>query len=158
MNAKLSTLLKTREAAEEEAIRLLQHVAQVTEARRLIVEEIRKRRVELEEQHLGYTGARRMQALCVGRVQDVCSATSYAKRIQRSIKRLEGELAEREQELSQAVVRLAAAEEELTEARVERKKIESLIAKRDASERIQAHARDEAIADELNILRRGGGG
>ena len=151
---KLGVLLRTYEAAEKTALQSRNEIEQVVDDRRQIVERLRLRRNTIAEKVKSLLGSERIDAVQSGNVSHIASLTSYTKRLQKELDALQLVVAEKEQALTRAVERAEMADEELTEARVERKKLEQLIQAQQKIATRKSIARSEADADELNIFRR----
>ncbi|MCB0358054.1 MAG: hypothetical protein KDD44_00405 [Bdellovibrionales bacterium] len=151
-DGKLESLRRATEVGEYEAVRYLRQVQDVVDAREVRVHELQESLGQLRRRVAMLKGEGTRQALQQG--GGAASEHTFAKRLAGDIAVLERELDERIRELRAAELRLRAAEDDVTSARIERKKIEKLIANRQDIARRAGEAREELASDERAGLKK----
>jgi flagellar biosynthesis chaperone FliJ len=150
---KLTSLLRSREADEHEALQERMRVFKIFDDRLKALQEVEADcdRIRLQLKELESSGRR--QALQSGDVRQVASVNDFSGVLRKKLAQLQGLLAERTEDFEKAKTRASLAEEDLVKARVERKKVETLIASQEKSKRIVDAALDESAQDEYSSQR-----
>lgn len=152
-DTKYDALLRARESAELEAAKYVQEVSVVVERRRNAHAEVAEKKASLERRLRDVRDSARQGAIQTGDCAGIASVGRYEKRLLAEIQRLDELLATRREELEKAEERLRLAEEELVEARVEKKKVEHLVDTKRQERELSEGAWEEALLDEMNTLR-----
>ncbi|MCB0345644.1 MAG: flagellar FliJ family protein [Bdellovibrionales bacterium] len=147
---KLHALLRTCEADEQNAAREFSMLQGVLEERQAKLQALNRQRGELLEKLAGLDLERKSGGPNSSSGKAVSSITSYTKRLTVQIEKLEDTIQESAVDVARAEQRCGIAEEELIEARIEKKKIEKLISGREQVERNTQQAREEVSNDELS--------
>lgn len=150
---KLTPLLRSLEAVENTAGEEFRRVSAVVEQRRIVYGQLQNELAALQERGQLFRTQREL-ALGSGDLAQVGSLTGALERLSSNQRSLMKSLVDSKLELERAAERLELAEQDLTSARVERKKIETLISQRTQLQRIRQSARDEAFNDEFGGRRR----
>lgn len=150
---KLRALQKTFELDEQRILHERNDIDQVVDQRRRLVEEVQEQRSVLQEKLNKLRTEERAAALQTGNGQRLASTSRFEKRVEKELAEVEELVASREKELAAAVERFEATDAELVEVRIEKKKLERLLDKREFRERIRDEATQEALADEMNYYR-----
>lgn len=151
---KLRALQRTFELEEQRALAARNKIDEVVEQRRAIVEKLHEERRRLSDALHRLRNQDRSKALQAGQGAALASISRYSARIEKELAELSGVIASREQELASAVERLTAAGDDVIAARLEKKRVERLLDKREFSERLRDEANKEADADEMSFYRR----
>ncbi len=151
---KLRALRRTFEIEEQRALAARNQVDSVVKERQAITEDLYARRDKLLKSLEDLRTDGRKKALHSGDGSQLASISRFSTRLEKELAELQEVIASREKELNSALERLEVAEEELVEARLEKKRLERLLDKREFSERIRDEANKEAEADEMNFYRR----
>jgi len=144
-NKQLSVLLRSHRAREQEVAQEMRAIQDTLEARQKRLEDRQGERQSLEKRLY-----RVRHGLKTGQGSvDPQSQAVYVKRLEQEIEELDKKIQESISDCDRAQTRLTIAEEELLEARVEKKKIERLLQNREQTQRISSVAREEAETDEF---------
>ena len=146
---RLKVLLKTFQATEREAVAHMNFVDSIASKRR---EKFNRKLEKFEELKVKVDkalGEDRFKAVQSGNVNLVGACSSYGKRMKLELATVETELDKLRKELSIAEERAREAEQEVLEARVERKKIERLLSQQLQRGQIRDEALDAERVDEL---------
>ena len=146
---KLDSLLTSVEAGEQEALREWSRVDTVADVRKRAVERLREQCRILFERITYLRGPARIQAVCSGNAGQARTASGYTRRLENELRQMQQAVKEREDDVRRAVERSEAARGDLTDAQVERKKVEKLLSNYAASERRVEAAREDFRLDEL---------
>ncbi len=152
---KFAAILKNAEAEEHQAAQLKKKIEEVLDSRKSKLAEVEARRSKLLEKLAVMMGEKRYSALNSGDISRVASITGYRERLEREILEVEREFETQNVEVNRAIERAKMAEDDLLEARIERRKIEQLVTAEEQSERLKKVALEEINTDELNSSRRG---
>lgn len=152
---KFAAILKNAEAEEHQAAQLKKEIEEVLDNRKSKLEEIEAKRSQLLQKRALILGEKRYSALNSGDISLVASITGYRERLEREILEVEREYETQSVDVNRALERVKMAEDDLLEARIERRKIEQLISAEEQSERLKKVALEEINTDELSSSRRG---
>lgn len=153
-NDTYGALLQSSKADEQEAVAQRNAVDRVVEERRMLVASLMENLQKLNVEYQALTGSQRIELLQQGRVQQAASVMRRSEAVRDAIEQLGRKVQTAEEDLRRAKERLDVAEQELREVRVERKKAETLVSRREQQERIVEAAREELFVDELNSAER----
>lgn len=146
---KLQALLRSCEAQEQSAARDFSRLQDVLRQREQhlsgLAEELTGLKLKLQDMQR----ERIFGGSASGTCSSVSTITSYTKRLTAQIEKLEDSIRASKQDVSRAAERCDAAEEELIEARIEKKKIERLISGRQDVQRATETAREEVSLDDM---------
>lgn len=151
--ARFDALLKSREASENEALQEERRVRIVLDERRLVYDSFLNRKEELIKQIRFLRGQARKDALRKGDIVGLSAVIRFAHALERQVVQLDEGMAKKKVELDIAESRAVLAEKDVVLARIERKKIETLVEGHAHSQRVLDAARDEAIVDDFNVCR-----
>ncbi|MCC6954506.1 MAG: hypothetical protein IT290_10340 [Deltaproteobacteria bacterium] len=151
---KFQRVLQTAEAAEREAGYEFQRIATVFDARMKEVESLGAECSSLEAVLREY-GESQVSSVVAGDVRRAITSMEYQRLLRRRLSQAKSKLKERETALSQAEERMKIAQDDLREALIEKKKIETLIALRQVEQRVVQYARDEVNEEEIAQVMRG---
>lgn len=151
---KLAVLQQTYELEERKAIEEKRKIDLVVEEREAIVAVVEAQLDELQSKLRQMQQNEKRRAVTSGDGGLLASVERYRRRVQDDVHRLGLELQERQSELSRARERLQIAEQDLVAARLEKKKVERLLERRELSARINAEAVEEAETDEMSFFTR----
>lgn len=152
-DVKLQALRKTYEIEEQRALEEKQRVENVVEERRQIVEDLHRKCDELDGTLKRLRTKERGLALSSGDTVQLSAISRYEKRVKSELDEISRLAALRKKEFEQALERLQIAEQDLIDARIEKKKIEKFMDNRQHSERVVDAAIEEALTDEMNFYR-----
>ena len=150
---KLIPVVRSAEAAERRAGDELRKVMAVYEERSRTVDSLRARLAVLENRR-GVLQREAFGAQCRGAWPQVLSHQTFSRRLGAESSGLRAELVAQEQDLEMARTRAGEAEQELLKSRMEKKKVETLLAHRAAEKRVRETAREEAFIDEVSHTHR----
>ncbi|MFN8391708.1 MAG: hypothetical protein U0136_15575 [Bdellovibrionota bacterium] len=149
-DAQLQVLLKTCEVEEQRALQRKREIERVLAERQRVADDLQQRRDTLLVKIRELGGEQRVSALRDQNIAQVLSITQYVERMRRSVRELEKQLVEQNQELQRAQERDTLAEKEVIGARLERRRIEKLIEGRHVEQLVKGSAVEESLADELS--------
>ena len=151
---KLKALQKTFEIEEQRSLVARQKIDRVVDQRNSVILKLHFKRDELLEKLHRLRGNDRIRAIQEGDGRQLASISRFLVRIEKKLAELNEVIASREKELLVARERLKAADDELIGLRLEKKRVERLLEKREFSERIRGQAHEEALTDEMSVYRR----
>ena len=151
----LQSLLKTKSAAEREAVEEWSAVESVRAARERTLRELSMRRGKIAEEIQLTSTERRSRALKSSDGLKVVNVQAYLKRLHDELKQIDELIKSHQQELKRAAERSELAQTGVTDARIERKKIETVVANRESAQKIQDAAREELVTDEISQMLHG---
>lgn len=154
-DSQLGSLRKTLELEERKALQHYQDVERVVAERRKITSEAAKRVDALRKRIDDLDRVGRVRALRKGNIVYVHGATSFLRRLRKELAEAQTEHDAREKELQQAVERAKLAEEELSAARLERRRVEKLVEDRSERARIVGAAIEEVLNEEMTNFKTG---
>ena len=147
-------VLQGAEAAEREAGYEFQRIATVFDARAKEVGTLDAERSELQRT-LRREGQARVLSVVAGDVRRAVASTEYQRTLRRRLQDVNTRLKEKEDALAKAEERMRLAQDDLRDALIEKKKIETLIAHRKSEQRVVQYARDEVTEEEIAQAMRG---
>lgn len=153
-DVKLQALRTACEVEEQNALERKRKVDLIVEERKRIVDALSEKRDALSDRLKKLTTTDRAEALHMGDARTLAAVTRFEKRINADLEKLSAELGQRGAELAKAQERLRLADQELLDARIEKKKIAKYLENWQQSERVKDAALDEAITDEMVSYKR----
>ena len=146
---KLASLLKSREAEEYQALQETMRIDKVLSEREKLLSKVEEQIGQILSQIQEIEGPARGEALQSGDATKVASLCDFVAILHKKVAKLQNLKQQRKEDLESAKSRMALAQEELLKARVERKKIETLMAGEERSRRLVDAAIDESEQDDL---------
>lgn len=141
-------VLKSTELKEFELMKAWKRIDGFVEERKKSVKQLTEKLTKLDERTKKTQSHGRVTALRQGKLGEVALAANYVRRLSKERSQLAKLLQAAEEDLKRAVERSARAEQELVEARKERKKIETLIAREQQARQIRNEAHEELFVEE----------
>ena len=144
---KLNSLIKKREISEREAIQERNKIDEVVQEREdaLRIEEGKLHQAQLKLQELEQ---KKRVALRQRDSATIVSIERSKREMVLNVQQLESDISRCKAELERAQLHATHAEDDIVQARVEKKKVERLLSKRLDEKRAIDLARDEALQDE----------
>ena len=152
--SQLRALLKQYELVERDAVQEKLRIEQVVQQRQQRVEQLRRKLDELHSKLRAHETSGRVTAMKAGRAYEATSHVEWAGRLRIESQNLQAELADHEKDLQLAAERAKIAEDALSQARVDKKKVEKLQERRQLSADITEAALEEQSNDEESTVQR----
>ena len=142
---KLTAVIQHRKIAESDAIREQNRVLGILNQRKLELESLRQKKQNIEHECLELEITLKKRALIAGDTSILLSSQELLCSKKNDLKRLEQEIKKQVESVNRANERLDYSNQELANARVEKKKVETIIKNREANAqlKIQAQEQDE---------------
>jgi len=149
----IHAVIRAAESKELDALQARKQVDAVVEQRKVLVDKLSLQIAELELKLKKAAQEDRYSALFKGKAGVLSSLEAFRDRLEREIRLLKTSLLDKQSDLQKAIERAEIAEQELVEARVEKKKAEHLLTNMKEAEAVLKQAEEEAKADDYNIFR-----
>ena len=153
---KFDALLKSREVNENEALQEELRVRSILDERRVVYDNFVSRKEGLVEQIAYLRSRARIDALRKGDVNGLSTVIHFLRALEKQLAELDKSVVKKKVELDVAKNRAMLAGNDVVLARIERKKVETLVEGRVQSQRVLEAARDEATVDDFNISKYSG--
>lgn len=150
---RLAALIRASDAVEQEALQERKRIDLVLSQRQQAVDSLREEESRLQREIDELSANRGKHALLTGDARTLSVIKGYSRRLSKRVQELEGQLRTKEADLSLARQRLVLAEEELVNARVERKKLERLVSSQERKRLGRNVAEEELNVDEISGFR-----
>jgi len=147
---KLNVLLKSLEIAEKQVVQEKLRIEEIADSRVAVLSKL------IEERNSIYA---RLEALSSGQKRNLVGGSqtsspaqvqAFRKRLTKDLETLKPKIETADRQFKSARERLELAENELLEARIERKKVEKLLDSKIAREQVKHEMVEERIMEELN--------
>lgn len=153
-DSKLLAILKSFEGAEHAALRERAKVLQVFEQRESALKQAKERQEKLQSRLSHLRGAGRFSSLHAGELGSVRAGAVFGVRLEGELREVESEVHILLEDVRRAQERVAAVEQELVHARIDRKRIETLLGNREQARRVVGAHVEELQAEELQSFKR----
>jgi hypothetical protein len=153
-DSKLLAILKSFEGAEHAALRERAKVLQVFEQREGALKRAQERQEKLRSRLLHLRGAGRFSALHAGELGSVRAGAAFGVRLEGELREVESEVHTLVEDVRRAQERVTAVDEEVIQARIDRKRIETLLENREQARRVVGVHVEEVQAEELQGFKR----
>ncbi len=150
---KLEALRQRIGVSEREALVRKQEVEQIVSERQRIVDDLKEKKNNLIGKLAACDKEKRPAKMFSGDVASLQTIESYKKRLRQEIAEIDGEVIEKQIELTRAIKHADIALEEFNEVRIEGTRVDKLIENIDSTERTKQVAREEIATDELVVSR-----
>lgn len=151
---KLRAVLRAVEVQEAKLLEERSRIEEVANQRRSVCAELENTRAKMVKDIQSLRVQSRLKSLQSGDGRSLGTVLAYEKRLNHELSNISAELQEKLKDSVAADGRLAMVDSEISGVRIEKKRIEKLIAARLANKRIIEVATEEDITDDINAYRR----